>query len=221
MRMIKSFVVLALAVFFLSLFAAAQAAQPQAPPPTQPNPADQPNKQPGNEAQKPTTPDQSPKPLADQAQKPVAQTNTKPGFSIDNLDRSADPCVDFYQFACGNWIKHNPIPSDQPQWDSFTAVYVQNQDILHNILEKAATPNASRSPVERQIGDFYYACMDEKGANTKGLNAIKPELDRIAALKDKAAMMELLAHIHLVGPNPIFGFGSRPDFHDANMTVAN
>jgi endothelin-converting enzyme/putative endopeptidase len=218
MRFLKA--ILTLAVCLLSALAFAQAAQPQSPPPTQQNPADQPNKQPGDASQKPTTPEQSPKPQSDQAQKPVAQKNTKPGFSIDNIDRSADPCVDFYQFACGNWIKSNPIPSDQASWDSFTSVYVQNQDILRNILEKVATDNPGRSVVDRQIGDFYYACMDDKGAETKALNAIKPELDRISALKDKGEMMELLAHIHLVGPNPIFGFGSQPDFHNAGMEIA-
>jgi predicted metalloendopeptidase len=205
----------------LPQIANAQAGEPQAPPPSQPNPADQPNKEPGNPSQKPTTPEQSPKPQSDQAQKPVAQTNTKPGFSIANLDRSVDPCVDFYQFACGNWIKNNPVPSDQPSWDSFTSVYVQNQDVLHNILEKDAPDKPGRSVVDREIGDFYYACMDQKTADAKGLDAIKPELSRINALKDKGQMMALLAHIHQVGPNPIFGFGSRPDYHDANMTVAD
>jgi endothelin-converting enzyme/putative endopeptidase len=179
---------------------------------TQPKPQEPPKK---------PAAEQSPKPLPDQVQKPAAEAAAKAGFKLSNLDRTADPCEDFYQFACGSWMKSNPIPSDQSSWDSFTQVYVQNQGVLHDILEKAAKPVASRKPVERQIGDFYYACMDEKTANSKGINALKPELDRINAVKDKAEMMDVVAHIHLVGPNPIFGIGSRPDFHDASMTIAN
>jgi putative endopeptidase len=172
------------------------------------------------EPPKKPSPEQSPKPLQDQVQKPTAEA-AKAGFKLSNLDRSVDACTDFYQFACGNWMKTNPIPSDQSSWDSFTQVYVQNQAVLHDILERVSNPSASRKPVERQVGDFYYACMDDKTANAKGIGALTPELDRIAAVKDKAEMMEVLGHIHLVGPNPIFGLGAIPDFHDATTTIAN
>jgi predicted metalloendopeptidase len=178
---------------------------------TQPKPQEPPKK---------PAPEQAPKPIQDQVQKPTAEAG-KAGFRLSNLDRNVDPCTDFYQFACGSWMKNNPIPSDQSSWDSFTQVYVQNQAVLHDILERVAKADASRKPVERQVGDFYYACMDDKTANAKGIGALKPELDRINAVKDKAEMMEVLAHLHLVGPNPIFGVGASPDFHDATTTIAN
>ena len=100
------------------------------------------------------------------------------GFSLSNLDRSAEPCVDFYQFACGGWTKNNPIPPDQSDWGSFAEVHQRNQEILHATLEKNAADDPKRSTVEREIGDFYYACMDEKTINSKGIEALRSELDR-------------------------------------------
>jgi len=151
-----------------------------------------------------------------------ASANDKGGFTPANLDRSIDPCVDFYQFACGNWRKNNPIPSDQPAWDSFTQVYVRNQQILRDILERHATEDPKRSAVERQIGDFYYACMDEKSINSRGIQALKTELDRTAAIQNRDQIIERMAYIQLLtGPSPVFNFSSSPDLHDASMVVAD
>src|SRR5215468_4886557 len=132
----------------------------------------------------------------------ASSTSDNGGFTPANLDRSVDPCVDFYQFACGTWRKNSPIPSDQPAWDSFTQVYVRNQQILRDILEKQSAEDPKRSAVERQIGDFYYACMDEKSINAKGIQALKPELDRTAAIKNRDQLIERMAYIQLLtGPS--------------------
>src|SRR2546421_11336093 len=88
-----------------------------------------------------------------------------PTFDIANIDKSANPCVDFYQFACGNWIKNNPIPPDYPSWDSFSEVYEHNLAVLHSILEKASANDPKRSPVIQKIGDYYASCMEEKAIN--------------------------------------------------------
>ena len=143
-----------------------------------------------------------------------------PKFDIANIDKSADPCVDFYQYACGNWIKNNPMPPDYPDWISFSEVYERNLGVLRRILEKASVNDPKRSPVMQKIGDFYASCMDEKTVNAKGYQPIEPELKRIAALKDKQQMIELMAREALFGPNPMFGFYSQPDLHNADMTVA-
>ena len=89
------------------------------------------------------------------------------GFSIDNIDKTLDPCVDFYQYACGNWLKNTEIPADQSSWVSFTELDERNLVTLKDILEKASTGGPNRSAVEQKIGDFYGACMDEKAANGK------------------------------------------------------
>jgi putative endopeptidase len=143
-----------------------------------------------------------------------------PGFSLDTIDKSVDPCVDFYQYACGNWIKNAEIPPDQSMWVSFVELHERNLDIEHGILEKAAAGGANRDPIDQKIGDFYGACMDEKTVNDQGLSTVKPELDRIAAIQDKGALIDEVAHVHLLGPNPLFNFSSMPDLHNADEVVA-
>jgi putative endopeptidase len=151
----------------------------------------------------------------------AANSRNAPGFSIDNIDKSVDPCVDFYQYACGNWMKRAEIPADEPDWVSFLEVNERNQKVLREILEKAAAGGPSRDAIDQKIGDYYGACVDEKAADAKGLDPLKPELDRIAAVKDKSALIDAIARVHLIGPNPLFNFYSRPDLHNADMVVAN
>ncbi|MGB8731715.1 MAG: M13 family metallopeptidase N-terminal domain-containing protein, partial [Candidatus Sulfotelmatobacter sp.] len=153
-----------------------------------------------------------------------AQTSSSvkpaPGFSLDNIDKSVDPCVDFYQYACGNWIKNSEIPPDQSQWVSFVELRERNLDIDHGILDKAAAGGASRDAVDQRIGDLYGSCMDEEAVNAKGLAPLKPELNRVAAVQDKAALIDELAHLYLVGGTSLFSFYSSSDLHNADQVIA-
>jgi len=144
-----------------------------------------------------------------------------PRFDIANIDKTLDPCTDFYAFACNKWMKNNPIPADYPSWQSFGEVYEYNLSVLHTVLNKYSANDPKRTVVQQKIGDYYASCMDETAANKAGHKPLQPELDRIAALKDKTQMMELVAHEALIGPNPIFGFNSGADFHNSDMTIAN
>jgi endothelin-converting enzyme/putative endopeptidase len=150
------------------------------------------------------------------------QSSAKPaaGFSIDNIDKSVDPCVDFYQYACGNWIKSSEIPADRASWQSFSELDESNLGIEKSILEKAAAGGAGRNAIDQKIGDLYGSCMDEKAADAKGIAPLKPQLDRIASVKDKGALIEEIAHIHLVGANPLFNFYSAADLHNSDQVIA-
>jgi predicted metalloendopeptidase len=149
-----------------------------------------------------------------------ATARPAPRFDVSNIDKSLDPCVDFYQYACAKWIKNNPIPPDYSDWVSFSEVYEYNLGVMHSVLEKAGADSPQRTAIDQKIGDYYASCMDEKAINKAGYAPLKPELDRIAGLKDKTEMIDLVAHEGLLGPNPIFAFGASPDLHDASMTVA-
>ena len=152
--------------------------------------------------------------------KPPLPPSPLRGFSIDNIDKTIDPCVDFYQYACGNWLKNSEIPADQSQWVSFVELHERNLDIERDILEKASAGGASRNPIDQKIGDLYGSCMDEKAVNAKGITPLKPELDRVAAAKDKSALIDELAHLHLISSASLFSFYSSPDLHNADQVIA-
>lgn len=151
---------------------------------------------------------------------PAAKAVVAAGFSVDNIDKSTAPCTDFYQYACGNWLKNSAIPADQSEWISFNEIYERNLITLRGILEKAAMQSPGRTPVEQKVGDYYSACVDEKAADAKGLDPLKPELDRIAAVKDKATLMDAVARVQLIAPSPLFNFYSASDLHNADMVIA-
>src|ERR1700748_2182091 len=100
----------------------------------------------------------------------------------------ADPCGNFFRYACGGWIDANPIPADQSSWGLDQELMQRNQLQLRAILEKAAQ---NPTPDTRKIGDFYAACMDEAGIDKKGLAPLGPELEKIDALDDKAKLPAL------------------------------
>src|SRR5271168_3773788 len=95
-------------------------------------------------------------------------TKKTPGFDINAMDKTVDPCTNFYEFSCGNWLKHNPVPSDRSRWGRFNELADRNNDILRGILEAAEKGGDKRDATDQKIGDFYGACMDEGTINKKG-----------------------------------------------------
>jgi putative endopeptidase len=143
-----------------------------------------------------------------------------PGFSIANMDMTANPCIDFYQYACGTWMANNPIPADQSLWGTRIQLADRNREVLRGILEKASVDDPKTSAVEQKIGDFYASCMDEPAIDKLGAKPLEPELKRIDAIRSKDAIVDALVRLHLEGVGVFFNFSSEPDAKDSTKMIA-
>ncbi len=137
------------------------------------------------------------------------------------MDTSANPCTNFYQYACGAWRQANPIPPDRSRWSRFNELSDRNLSIERGILEKAAVPGAKRTALEQKIGDYYSACMDEKTIEAKGTQPIEPVLKTIRGLSSKADLVKATAELHQNGVRVLFGFGVGPDRKNSKENIAN
>ena len=145
-----------------------------------------------------------------------------PSLDLASMDRTVDPCVDFYKYSCSAWIKANPIPPDQSRWDVYAKLTAENERFLWGLLQEAAKPSPGRNTVETEIGDFFNACMDESGVEKAGARPLQAELDQIAALSSVRDLAGYLGRMHLAifGSHMLFGFDSGQDFADASRVIA-
>jgi putative endopeptidase len=154
-----------------------------------------------------------------------------PSLDLSSMDKSADPCVDLYNYSCGGWQKKNPIPPDQTSWSVYGKLYQDNLIFLRGMLEQAAQPDqpgkAQRNAVTQKIGDFYAACMDEGAVEKRGLSAIQPELDAIAQIKSAKDLTPVVARLQFTysrysySSSMLFRAGSNQDPDDSEHVIAD
>jgi putative endopeptidase len=156
---------------------------------------------------------------ASQAQEPVLPYI--PSLDLASMDKTADPCVNFYQYSCGGWRKNNPIPPDQTSWSVYAKLYQDNLAFLRGILEQASANNGQRDLVTKEIGDFYAACMDEEAANKKGIAPIHGDLTAIANLQSVKEIAALVARLQQAyGRSLLFSAGSTQDPDNSEQVIA-
>src|SRR6266404_486673 len=147
-----------------------------------------------------------------------------PSLDLSSMDKSIDPCVNFYEYACGGWRKKNPIPADQTSWSVYGKLYQDNLNFLRRILEQAASNTNQRDPVTQKIGDFYASCIDEAGIEKSGLDPIKPELEAIARLNSVSELAPVLARLQMATGgyrSILFRGGSDQDPDDSEQIIAS
>jgi putative endopeptidase len=156
------------------------------------------------------------------ADTPLTSFPYTPGLDVNAMDKSADPCVDFYQYTCGGWIRNNPIPSDQARWDVYRKLSYDNQRYLWGILDGLAKTTTGRNARQQKIGDFFGACMDEAAVEKLGATPLKPYLDAVEQMHSKRELPAVIAKLHLeTGDGGLFfGFSSNQDFADSSKVIA-
>lgn len=146
-----------------------------------------------------------------------------PSLDPTAMDRTADPCGDFYQFACGGWMKNNPIPPDQSSWTTYGKMQDDNRALLRALLEQVAPGAAGRTPNQQKIGDYYGACMAEENLERRGASALAPQMAAIARIASIADLAAVAADSHrsmvVLGPI-LFSVRAEQDAKDSTETIA-
>jgi putative endopeptidase len=154
--------------------------------------------------------------------KDVQKNETVKAIDKNNMDLSVKPGDNFFEYVNGGWIKNNPIPPEYPMYAAFTQLYEENLKKLKTLFEKVSKEkNLKKGSVEQQIGDYYYAGMNEKVIEKLGYEPVKPWLNKIDDIKDGDELVSVIAEMHLNGLNPLFSLYAGQDERNSNMVIAN
>lgn len=150
---------------------------------------------------------------------PITAMPYSPSLDVTSMDKSVDPCVDFYKFSCGGWIKNNPIPADQSRWDVYAKLATENYQFLWGILDEDAKMK-NRNPVQQKIGDYFEACMNTSAIDAKGIDPIRPAFAAIDAIQTRAEFLKALPVIDRDNMGSFFlGAGTGQDAMNSDLII--
>lgn len=142
-------------------------------------------------------------------------------FDVSRMDTQADACMDFFQFANGNWVKSTEIPAAYSRWGSFNILQDNNQNALKGILDEIAKSKPAKGSETELIADYYSSCMNEAAIEKAGTKPLKPFLKEINKIKTPQDINRLVANFHAAGIPSLFGFGGGADAKNSAMNIAN
>src|SRR5512143_2500069 len=139
---------------------------------------------------------------------------------VSSMDLRADPCNDFYRYACGGWLDTTRLPADQARWvRSFSTITEHNRDVVRALLEDAAASPGPAGTERQKIGDLYGACMDTVALDRSGTKPLEPLLARANTVSDAASLLRVTGELALDGVDALLGAGAVPDFKDPKTNL--
>ena len=141
------------------------------------------------------------------------------GLDLANLDTTALPGTDFYQYACGGWMKAHPLTPEYSQYGSFTILAEENRKQMQGLIEELAATQHEAGSIAQKVGDLYKIAMDSAKLNAEGIAPIRAELEEIAALKDKKDVYALLGSLERRGVTSYLGTGVGADQKNSTMNA--